>query len=256
MFDFPSESYSARIGFIEGIYSVLSESPRFTRVVLTDTITAWFFNNREVHWDDLKKVCNHDTTNTILLLTKASSAEQQSLNASYPESLLFHLIIETRWQFFNPETQQTLLRYQCTDTILAPIGYEFDKENLSHYINYVTGETCGKRLVPYWKDVERVIYKRPGKDLRDAADFVEINKWRNAGLLWNDLVDHRKARISSRAAFNLAVAFEREDDLDQAYAWLRYADSLYHTPLNALYLNALEHRIKIRILIDHQMEGR
>lgn len=247
----PFDVNAIRIGYLDGIYSVLSASPRFEKVILSDS--ADFVKNAQVYWDDLEKVCRKDGTQAVLILSKAVT--KSVISRKVYQYFDFVLENQTRWIFYEPFKQQALARFNFVDTTIILDYAILENPEIIYDALYITGEACGKRLVPYWKDVNRILYTGPGKDLRDASEFVEANRWRNAGLLWNDLIGHRKTVIVSRAAFNLAVAFERDDDLYQAYAWLRYADSLQHTQLNTLYLDILEKRMENQILIDSLMVG-
>ncbi len=248
-------SYETKTCVINGIYSILSSSPRFTRVVLSDTNTAWFIHNKEVHWEDLATVSKHDQTNCVLLLSRMASTGTRLFDP-FSDAYGNYTIIETRLLFCNPQTQQSLARFTFTDTIRVAGVYESEGiSQLFCYAYYTAGEYIGKRLAPYWIDVDRVIYRTPGRDLRDAAELAANGKWRNAGLLWSDLVTHRKVKIASRAAFNLAFAFERDDDLEQAWLWLEYADSLRSNSLSSAYRKVLRKRLNDREILTRQMKG-
>lgn len=252
----PGDPFDIKMGYIHGMYSILSESPRFDKVKLTDTTTAPFIHNAQITWTDLANVCKNDSTDAVMILSKAVSYSGNSTNPYLVySSANYFLLNKTRWILYNPQYQSVSGRYNFTDTVAFGEFPAGELSDLFYHACYITGENCGKRIVPYWQDVSRMIYSGPGKDLRDAAVFVKNNKWRNAGLLWNDLISHKKTKVASNAAFNLAVAFERDDDLDQAYLWVAYADSLHSNELTSLYKKILELRLKNKPVIDQQMSG-
>jgi len=257
-FENPGDPYQIKMGYIHGIYRVLSESPRFSSVKLADTVNAPFIRNTQIYWDDLEKICKVYGTDAVLILSRAVSYAQNNTEIlraySYSD---YSMLNKTRWIFYQPQKQNTTARYNFTDTIaLAGEFSEVRLFDLLYEACYLTGVNCGKRMVPYWQEVSRIIYSGPGRDLRDAAAFALKDRWHNSGMMWNDLISYKKSRLASRAAFNLAVAFEREDDLEQAYLWVTYADSLQSSELTTRYKKILDLRIKNRALLDHQITGK
>jgi len=246
-----------KMGYLHGFNGIVSASPRFTKAVFTDTATASFLKKRRLFWDDLISVCKHDTTDAVLVLTRAVTYDFYPPNANIPQTNQdFRLINKTRWIFYQPDNQKIAARYDFSDTVLLTAVLDLaEVENLLYDACFQTGEQCGRHLVPYWQDVSRILFIGPGKDLKDAADFTLKERWYNAGMLWNDLIGNRNTKTASKAAFNLAVAFERDDDLDQAYLWVAYADSLHSNELTSLYKKILELRLKNKPVIDQQMSG-
>jgi len=99
------------------------------------------------------------------------------------------------------------------------------------------------------------MYVGPGRDLRRAVAFTADEKWVDAGSIWDQLSESPKKKHAYRAAFNLALAYERDDVLDQAVLWIAYADSLHSTAASSAYKKILEERLKVKPLLDEQMAG-
>jgi hypothetical protein len=256
MLNYTGDPYHIKMGYIHGIYQVLSESPRFSLVKLTDTVTAPFIRNTQIYQEDLDRICKIHGTDAVLVLSKAVSYARAEEEFAYSFSD-YTLLNKTRWIFYQPHLGNATGRFNFTDTVtLAGEFSEVQLSDLLYEACYVTGINCGKRLVPYWQEVNRVIYTGPGRDLRDAAEFALKDRWHNSGLMWNDLTGNKKKKFASRASFNLAVAFERDDDLQQAYLWITYADSLQTNELTSLYKKILNLRVKNSVLLDLQMTGK
>jgi hypothetical protein len=73
-------------------------------------------------------------------------------------------------------------------------------------------------------------------------------------LIWNRIAG-KKFMLASRAALNLALAFERDDDLDQAVLWAAYADSLRSNSITTTYRKTLGERLKVKENLDGQLSG-
>jgi hypothetical protein len=120
---------------------------------------------------------------------------------------------------------------------------------------HLTGNRFGNQVCPVWKDTLRVMYKGPGASLKQAYSLAMKSQWHQAGAIWNDLANSSDQKQASRASFNLALAWEQDDDIEQAVEWISYADSLKHTGKTKAYREILEQRLKNRQELDHQMKG-
>jgi hypothetical protein len=86
-----------------------------------------------------------------------------------------------------------------------------------------------------------------------AAMNAINNDWNTAAVIWNRLVEEGDRKLASHASFNLAVAWERDDDLDQALSWISYADSLHSSPKTFRYKQIIADRLKKREILNYQM---
>jgi hypothetical protein len=53
----------------------------------------------------------------------------------------------------------------------------------------------------------------------------------------------------------MALAWERDDELNQAMLWINYSDSLLSTGKTLIYKNLIETRLKKRDILNQQMMG-
>jgi hypothetical protein len=184
----------------------------------------------------------------LLALTRAVSYLGRDMNM---------ILNNMRWVVYRPVSHEILMRIPLTDTVTVAEGLINDIEmNYVLYMNgYMMGEAFGKKLVPHWKDVDRVFYKSPGRDLRKAGSLIREDKWYFAGKVWDELSQSHNKKLASRAAFNIALAYEKDDDLEQALSWISYSDSLNSTPLSGGYKLSIQERIKQRPVLNLQMGG-
>lgn len=82
-------------------------------------------------------------------------------------------------------------------------------------------------LIPHWGQVTRLYYTGGSVEMRDAVICLRENDWKEARRLWQQLYDNRKkGSAKMKAAFNIALSFEMEGDIDQAIEWLGKAKQL------------------------------
>jgi hypothetical protein len=251
-----------RQGYLDGVYEIMSVSPRFKKVVLSDTV----FDNMLVYgsltWNAVDRICRHDTSDAMLFLLKAVSYTSRENAYSFswqPNTLdLSHILNHSKWMFFRPVTHQQLASYTYNDTVSVAPELIADPDNIEEvlYQNcYVMGKAFGEKLCPHWKETQRIMYVGPGRELRKATALTADEKWVDAGAIWDQLSESQNKKQAYRAAFNLALAYERDDVLDQAALWIAYADSLHSTAASSAYKIILKERLKVKPLLDEQMAG-
>jgi hypothetical protein len=84
-------------------------------------------------------------------------------------------------------------------------------------------ENFAHKFSDNWKTVQRVIIVPPVQEFNLAAGYAEENEWENALALWEKFSSDRYGRLSVSARFNMALAFEMLNDLDQAVDWITQA---------------------------------
>ncbi len=261
-FDSGTDINKIREGYLYGAYDVISLSPRFKKVVLSDTVFDKLLLYGNLTWNAVDRICGHDTTDALLFLWKAvsyTSHEKVSYITWQPDYAdLSAIYNRSKWMFFKPYTHQQLASYTHNDTVSVAPELYLNPEYIGDvlYQNcYVMGKAFGQKLCPHWKEVDRTMYVGPGKEFRKAMALTADEKWLEAGAIWDKLSESPHKKKAYRAAFNLALAYERDDVLDQALLWIDYADSLHNTAASSQYKKILEGRLKVKPLLDEQMAG-
>jgi hypothetical protein len=281
-----------KMGYIYGIYEAIASSPRFQKVLITDSVFTSSISTGIISRDLLKEICIHDSTDAVLLLKKVvaydekgyfidgeykpdsydikgkvtfnSDIGQYEVVRSYNSCFFFYrLISHISWALYQPELQVRPTINTSIDTVdYYKEGY-FGKsysyktvQELLYNACFFTGNKIGKYLAPVWNnDVKRTLYSGVNEHLRSASKFVQTNKWEEAGEIWNALSENQNKRLAAKASFNIALAWERDDDLNQAFSWAGYADSLYSTHKILAYKKILEERLQQRTVLENQMNG-
>jgi hypothetical protein len=249
-----------KMGYLHGICDVFSTSPRFQKVAITDSLSTLITETGRLFWEDMVKVCTHDTTDIILVLNRTLSRDfyeylfVTNLMDYYAND--YTMLNFTKWTFYDPGKQREVARFNFTDTIVLTGGFSSSElERLLYETFYSVGERIGNRLVPHWKNASRLYFTGPGKNLKDAAGFIDKNHWYKATRLWNEQSEGSNQKKASRAAFNMALAFERDDMLDQALLWITYSDSLLHNENTESYKKILEERMSAIEELDQQLNA-
>lgn len=253
-------------GYMEGIYLVMAASPRFQKVVQADTIYEFLLSTGQISWDELRQICLRDSTDAVMILKKAVSHDllQRYDIPGIPCGILYQVINQTKWTFYQPFLEEEYGNIIFCDTTV------FDQGNEDCFSPYIienapgllyesflnTGFKMGLLISPTWHDsITRIYFSGPGEELRYASQLAINNQWNQAAVIWNTLTENNNRRLASHAAFNMALAWERDDELNQAMLWINYSDSLLSTGKTLIYKNLIETRLKKRDILNQQMTG-
>lgn len=96
-------------------------------------------------------------------------------------------------------------------------------------IFYAASRVCDvftSQITPYWRTCNREIFFSHKNKFTDAMIAIESNKWEDAKKILHEIYlnDNKKNKI--RAALDLSLAYEREDDIDASLIWLFKAQEL------------------------------
>ena len=78
-------------------------------------------------------------------------------------------------------------------------------------------------LLPHWVETERVYFDGGNVEMRDAGVCLRENDWDDAADLWKQVYESKKGKVKMRAAFNLALYSEMQNDYQQAVKYLEDA---------------------------------
>lgn len=84
-----------------------------------------------------------------------------------------------------------------------------------------------KYLLPHWKTSYRYIFVSGSVDMRDGAVYAKEKEWEKAFKLWQRAYNNSKSdKKKMRAAFNITLYYEMNDQLEEAEKWAMQAQAL------------------------------
>ncbi len=90
------------------------------------------------------------------------------------------------------------------------------------------GEECAKQLTPTWQTVNRYMLSSDARKMQDAVRWAYNENWDNARDLWVENFKVAVGADKARTAYNIALYYEHEGDIDEASIWCSKALDLYH----------------------------
>lgn len=172
-----------------------------------------------------------------------------------PQILYHEASCSVKWSIYLPGSPRPFNEYTTHDTLFFSYYFEGVLQELPssaemvRAVSYESGMSYGKYLVPTWSLVSRQLYKGREKALKETAAFTDEGYWDKAYNTWDSLLINPDSTLAAKAAHNMAIYHELEDDLTSALTYIQLAQSLDSTDLTESYIEDL----KVRILNKKQV---
>lgn len=146
-----------------------------------------------------------------------------------------------------------------TDTLCWEANAKLTYEKIARESAEYAADVLSERLLPQWDEQQRWYFDGGNVEMRDAGVYVRENNWDEATRLWQQVYETKKGKAKMRAAFNLALSCEMQDDFKRALEYLEEAASLAGTDsseavLIRFYRQRLEEQNKNNIQLRMQMK--
>jgi len=100
------------------------------------------------------------------------------------------------------------------------------KDSLIKEASAFAGELPTKVILPRWEKANRFYYTSGCLELRDGGALVREDSWDDAFELWQTAYKKKSKKIKMRTAFNIALYYELQNNIEQAIEWAEKADQL------------------------------
>ena len=122
--------------------------------------------------------------------------------------------------------QTPLFTFSKSDTIYWEKTPKLTQETVLKEASEYAGIMPINYLLPYWKEVDRYYFDGGNVEMRDAGVYVREQNWEEAVPLWQKVYDTKKGKTKMHAAYNLALYYEMQGDLERTGEYLEAASSL------------------------------
>lgn len=167
-----------------------------------------------------------DTRNVL-----TDAIELSTLVTTGIDPILYANNVRTGWRLYDVQSGHVLDEFE---TFFSPEGWwaYTNRPATQEYEEVMTGADVSAfqmagRIVPVEIYLGRIYYRNSGasnKQLKKAHDMVRAQRWDRAEAIWNDIYHSDSSKKTrGRAAFNLALAYERKGHLEEALEWTEKA---------------------------------
>ncbi len=254
---------------ITGLYNELSITDRFETIVIIDSLvmerTGMAVFPASLTWPSVEKLCRdyqvdaifslefYDTdTKADYKMTTMKVPNNLGINTQIPaHRLTLNTLIKNGWRIYDPHNKlvldefstygQVILRGEGLNPVRALEAIVGRKQAVLEHSGDL-GQLYASRLRPFNKRIARDYYVRGSDKFKIAQRMAQTGDWNGAAALWEEELNHLKAKIAGRACYNMAIINEINGDLDTAMEWVSKAYSDYGDRNALRYLNTLKYR--------------
>lgn len=169
-----------------------------------------------------------------------------------------------------PTRQKPLLTIHDTDSIFwrefgnseeEVIHQMPSKESVIAQSSEYASEAIVKKLLPTWKNAQRFYFIGAGAEMRDGDVYVREGNWEKAIESWQVIYDTQKGKRKMQAAYNLALGYEMQDNIEKACELIVEAEKIateindtYNQQQISSYAKELQKRKASLIRLKSQMQ--
>jgi len=208
-------------------------------------------------WEEVQRICNEYKTDAVMSLEIFSRQVIDNVAE-----------VKVGFRIYDPKNKMILDEFQYFHGIKAGVvPSEGQPEAIvSNLINsddalinasFVAGTIYGKRISPFWIRVNRKYYKRSKRDpqMAEGARMMEVNNWDAAEQAFLQAIENGHRKTKGKALHNLAIVYEINGNLDQAFACAQDAWGKYGNKASREYSGILQYRINEVNLLRNQQEN-
>ncbi len=174
--------------------------------------------------------------------------------------------VRTGWRIYFPKEKRIVDEFRFSDfmnfegkgpTSEAATAALPNKRECTKQAGAQAGGVYGYRIAPQWITVTRQFFTSGNDFMKEAGRKARrVNDWKGAMEIWKKEALNQKRKIAWHANYNMAVACEREGNLDIALEWAKKAYEISGRGVAAQYINDINLRIAEKKRADEQMGGK
>jgi hypothetical protein len=231
---------SAKVLFTNFLRQYMSEENYFSAVDIYPHATNSGDANeiKPLFTRNVQAICKEKNADILIALDLfIVSAELESVNIEYFNNYnLLSAKLGTLLKVYNLDGMQLSSPIACVDSLFRESTITWNNlrnsiPEINDLVVEITTRAADKltgSLIPSWKIENRWYYSDNSGDMKKAAALAASEKWQDAADIWAALYDKEKnTNKKIRLAFNIALANEYLDDVDNALAWINLAYDMF-----------------------------
>lgn len=264
---------------VVGALELLNNSPRFKAVLpgdidLRGTGTDEF--PAALEWNTISDICNRYNTDAVIALETFDSDSYTSIDRhEYTKEedgkkvrviefiAELNMQIESGWRIYYNNRELIVDENVYVDHISwdarGPTR-EAAKRNLPSKgriiedAGFFAGQQYATRISPVWIRVSRSFYSKGSEELERASRYAKQGNWDEAAEIWKNTINSSDPKIAGYAAFNLALSYEMNGDLNTALEWAEKSYYDFNNKKARSYINTIKSRMADERRLDKQLK--
>jgi hypothetical protein len=265
-----------------GLMTELQSSPRF-KIVTTDLFLQGSGSGGAfpvpLNWQEVADICQKFGADAVCTLetydsdtrivptrTVTRKTGSDGKQYDYIEFVVTQTVtVQAGFRLYDPVAKTIVDQYDFTEqnnwtsrglTEMQALSGLINKRAATDQVSNAAGIKYGIRIAPSWIWITRDFYTKGGKqnDMKTAGRLAKVNKWVEARQLWQGL-QNADTKTAGKAAYNIAISYEYEGNLNEAKNWASKAYTQYGNKKGRDYVRILDRRIADCNALQNQMQG-
>lgn len=274
---------------VAGLTNALTRTPRFTVVrtgIEMSGSKAGVNLPPPLEWREIERICSEYNADAVATIesfdsdnatnTRRVDERKKDKNGKpYTETRFDsrqRTGVRMGWRLYDPKTRVILDEFTTDDylernasgrTERDAVGRLPSQVSVTRDVAYNVGLEYGARIAPTYVRVGRQYYaKAKGykTQMKQATRYAQGGDWEKAANIWKNIEPRAKAgdnrKAAGRAAFNMAVAAEKNGNLDIALDWAQKAWNDYGNKKARNYIYTIKQRQNDARKLEYQMPGK
>jgi len=264
-----------------GLVNTLQNSPRF-KVVMTDVYLqgsgAGVVFPNPLDWKEVEEICKKYNTDVLCTIETYDSDTRVLTNKNITrrkgsDGKEYNVVefiatqtvsVQLGFRLYDPVDKTIIDQFHFTEqnnwtskgaNEMQAVGGLINRSAASDQVSNSAGVKYAIRISPTWVWVTRVFYSKGGHEkMKTAGRFAKANNWKEARAIWMGL-QGEKRKTAGKAAYNIAVSYEYEGNLEEAKKWASTAYSNFGNKKGRSYVYILERRMADVKRLEGQMQS-
>lgn len=253
-----------------GLADVLENSPRFESdelIIPEKEEIKKYLEKDSLRWIDMKRIADQFNVDAVFLMDKFTLDSSMEDDKVYEQGSLYYyitfkIVSNARWRIYYPYQDLLVDEYNYSEKFIWD-ALGADKSSAARQLpdykkaffeaGYWTGHDYAERILPIWREDKRTYYIRGTNELREAKEYVDENNWEKAIETWKINLEHPDREIASRAAYNIAFAFEMMGDINKALKWAERSQNIKNKERTLEFIENLKQREEKILELEEQL---
>jgi Family of unknown function (DUF6340) len=272
---------------VKGLTLALTRTPRFSVVNTGIEMTgskAGVYLPPPLDWSEVERICANHGADAVAAIESFDSdnsintrrVDERKKDKNGKEYTETHYDSRQRtgarmgWRLYDPKGKVILDEFTTDDylertasgrTERDAVGRLPSQVSVTRDVAYNVGLEYGARIAPTYVQVGRQYYSKAKgyKDqMKQAARYAQGGDWERAAGIWKNVAERSRDdhKTAGRAAFNMAVAAEKNGNLDIALEWAQKAWNDYGNKKARNYIYTIKQRQNDARKVEYQMPGK
>ncbi len=254
----------------EELAKALADGNYFDEVIICDSALRATDSQPQAHHltlDEVNRLTQQLDVDFLIALDAVLIKSQRKIEF-LPQWNIFGSSVDskvyTTTRIYLPQRQHAMATINTNDSIFWESDGLTESDALRQLPNDIevrnqssqfAGSTPVNQLLPHWRSGQRYIYGGLSVAFRDALVYVHEGDWNSAIPLWEKEYQGKNKKRKKAAAYNLAVGYELQDQIDQALSWLkRSIEQAQPESTEQLMMKLYEQELQLRLGGMQQLE--